>query len=291
MAHAAPGDHAHANAHAHASAAARPPVVTAGPGGFTLVELLVVLAVVVLLVALLVPAVQSAKQKAQTVVCASNLRQLHQASVAFAYDHEGRLPVPSVVPETPENTTAEYQRTLCWINLENGPGGGIISFEIGGLWKYLGGTGGAPARQELMSCPADRDERSLRLGQRNVRNFSYSYNSNIRLITDPPRGERWSAIASPGEKIMIYEELGPNDAWCILPQSNIDDLPSPRHGSRAAINAARTPGRLSGTIYRNQGLGNFCYFDGHVEQLPPRFHFEPVGRNRNYRSWASLTRD
>jgi prepilin-type N-terminal cleavage/methylation domain-containing protein/prepilin-type processing-associated H-X9-DG protein len=262
--------------------------------GFTLIELLVVIGVVALLASVLMPAVHTARRKAAAAACASNIRQIHQAVILFAHDHEGRLPVASVVPETPENTTPEYQRLLCWINLENGPGGGIISFEIGGLWQYLGGRGGAPAREELMNCPADRDERSLRMGQRNHRNFSYSLNSNIRVPVEgssDATAVRLAAVASPAEKIMVYEELGPNDAWCILPQTNVDDLPSPRHGSIAAINASRTPAAISRPVYLDQGLGNYCFFDGHVEQLTPRWVTNPVGRNRDFRSWGPLTSD
>ena len=108
--------------------------------GFTLVEMLVVIALCLILLALLLPAVKSARHKAATAVCASNMRQLYQASILFSQDHGGRLPRPSITPEVVGGTyTPDEKDLLCWLHVENGPGGGLISFKDGALWKYLGG--------------------------------------------------------------------------------------------------------------------------------------------------------
>ena len=76
---------------------------------FTLIELLVVIAIIAILAAILLPALQNARNKAQTIGCVSNQKQLALAVLMYADASEGHLPPKK------DSTATTGNHTWAWI--------------------------------------------------------------------------------------------------------------------------------------------------------------------------------
>ena len=250
-----------------------------GPAsGFTLVELLVVIGIIAILIAILMPALSMAKNKAQAVQCASNMRQLYTFCLMFANDNRGHLPRPHGVPEV--SSSIPHTKVCIWTHLRaNAAGYADMDDNAGVLWRYIPN---GDSRRNLIMCPGDASDglrvQGWQMDESLGRNYSYSLNhlilqhgkDGVNVATPPLPGIRIGSIPQSAAKIMIYEELSPNDTYCVAPDlffSAGADMPTARHGSREALNALRDPASKG---YQAAGRGNHCFFDGHVESLSPK---------------------
>ncbi|MCY2950628.1 MAG: prepilin-type N-terminal cleavage/methylation domain-containing protein [Planctomycetota bacterium] len=249
-----------------------------GRGGFTLVELLVVIGIIALLVSILLPALNAAKLRAQSVVCASDVRQIYIAMALFVQDNKGHLPRPYLVGEL--SSDAALVKVCAWAQKATNAAGHIdLDDGKGALWNQLRGREG---RAKVLMCPGDDGEATQghTVNINYPRNISYSLNYLIlRDVKGPSLGLVLARVRNPALRILIYEELAPNDSWCIM-GSDSADIPSGRHaqGMRSSYRADS-----SKPEYYTKGRGNHCFFDGHVESLMPAELIPPKGK-RSYHS-------
>jgi prepilin-type N-terminal cleavage/methylation domain-containing protein/prepilin-type processing-associated H-X9-DG protein len=74
-------------------------------GAFTLIELLLVIAIIAILASLLMPAVGTARQEADSIACASNLRAIGAACQLYLQDNNNIYPCIEPMPKGPGSDT------------------------------------------------------------------------------------------------------------------------------------------------------------------------------------------
>lgn len=204
--------------------------------GFTLIELLVVIALIAILSSMIAPALKSAQDKAKTISCANNARQLLLATQLYEEDNKS-FPI-------------------CW-------------FPPNGIWyrqlqPFLGREA-TQAGQGVFVCPASLQKRSPS-GALEPGGFwgflSYAMNGRINV---GKTGMNMQNVVQPAGTI-IYADT---DGWdsCLYSDTDASGNVLYRHsgGSEWSTKTKRLTVRRPSKI--PFGKANAGFLDGHVELI------------------------
>jgi prepilin-type N-terminal cleavage/methylation domain-containing protein len=217
---------------------------------FTLVELLVVIGIIAVLIAILLPALSKAKEQANRVKCAANLKQFGIAFQLYTTDNKGRFPA-----------CGAERRPEDWIYWENGR-----NINQGAIVKYFGKT----FTKGVYICPSDDVESHP--GGVNAYKYSYTLNYNfsgypflgpyekitINGVVVESKPCKLSNVKQPATKIMMIDESN----------ETIDDGAwAPQHyaGDGHNLLSNRHDKHRERSTDPNFGRGNVLFADFHYD--------------------------
>jgi prepilin-type N-terminal cleavage/methylation domain-containing protein/prepilin-type processing-associated H-X9-DG protein len=214
-------------------------------GAFTLIELLVVIAIIGILAALLLPVLNQTKQRALTIACLNNLKQLQLCWHMYAHDNEDVITPNNFVYQVTMGTTnsptlGEDEMTWCR---------GIAPLDTNDINDATSLLFTYNQNAAIYHCPSDHSTIDGYPDMQRKRSYNMSNSANC---ADDNHFRKYSEIRDP-TALFVFIDTDENDIWDstfgVIPSNDpywADywlDIPADRH--------------LQG--------GNLTFADGHAE--------------------------
>lgn len=217
---------------------------------FTLIELLIVIAIIAILASMLLPALKSAREKAKSIYCQSNLKQCATATVSYFNDNNDWIPFAYHEIETSysgyatPSAPAWYCLVAPYLNVPVRP-------EPGNSFYCLGETYATrPSGPNVFTCPSQSFDYPS--------DYPVSYCPELRIGSGAPssnnqRRGKIGMVVKPSSKAWLNEAK--------KTESN-PDLPA------VVMNGGQIiPGHENEKFSdRHSGAGNILFFDMHVSR-------------------------
>jgi prepilin-type N-terminal cleavage/methylation domain-containing protein/prepilin-type processing-associated H-X9-DG protein len=264
--------------------------------GFTLVELLVVIGIIAVLISILLPSLNKARQSAQRVACAAQLKQLGNGILLYANNHKQTYPAAFWSPNNALGDWNYDPQGTSWVTV---------------IGKYVGGQNVDPTvpvtGMKIFTCPNDQEPRwneswmpggRLSYSMPPVQGEDMIYGPQLGLGQAPWRVRGIGQIfnrSGPGVWLRVPQVGPPSKTILLTEWADSMALTNPNF----SINYTglwQGPGQQKLQGFLHQKFYNYLFCDGHVDALQPGETVNQADRGQwndptTYQGWGWFASD